>query len=175
MAGLLAKAIAHRRARLVGPSEVTFQTLSGSVNALGAASLPAGCLIVIASGSGAIMAHIAASPSFIDAHVGPMMANLASLYKANRAACFPSINETWVFIGSISELNGQKSKLEDDIMIIREKLAAVGLVERVEEAYKFELRNDDKSPTNSSKGTVLVTAEGHQLEIYVEDQRISLV
>ncbi|KAL8929159.1 MAG: hypothetical protein Q9172_000594 [Xanthocarpia lactea] len=99
------------------------------------------------------------------------MANLASLYKANRAACFPSINETWVLIGSISEFDGQKSKLENDIMTIREKLAAIGLVERVEEAYKFELRNDDKSPTISSKGTVLVTAQGQQLDIYVGDQR----
>ncbi|KAL8786206.1 MAG: hypothetical protein Q9213_002894 [Squamulea squamosa] len=175
MSSLLSKTLAQRRVRTIGTSEIAFQPFTGPVNAIGTYNIPAGCLVLIVSRQGAVIAHLAQAPAFHDAHAGPMMEVFVQLYKAKRMEYFRSINETWVVIGSIiGDDEGQDGRLEDGMKVVNEKLAAVGLGERVEQACRFELRSSGKGTAFPGKGTFLVDAKGPQLDVFVDDRRISL-
>lgn len=161
----------QERCKEIQMDEVGFQTFSEPVTAIGTKDLRSCSVMLVASPTGAILAHI---PPRGDDYAIQMMTQFCNLYQAKKTAHFSATNQTWVVMGMI-EQDGQFSMpLEDQKKIIDSKLDGIGLANRGDATYRFQLRLAASSPTFPGKGTVFVDGIGPKPIIYVEDRAVTL-
>ena len=168
MSGLLYE---HRlRTKEVNIDEVEFQSFLGPTTAIGTKNLRSCSVVLIASRTGAILAHVAPRG---DAYVTQMMNRINQIYQSEKTSHFPSKNETWVVMGLIDQDGQHEMPLEDQKKIFDSKLAGMGLSDRNNATYTFKLQSAASSPTFPGKGTVFVDGKGAKPIVYVEDKPVN--
>ena len=150
--------------------DVQFQAFHGSTTAIGTGNLRSCSVVLVASQTAAILAHIAPRG---DEHAVHMMDRFKNLYQEQRTLHFASNKEVWVVMGMIAQGGQLEMALTDQKSIIDAKLTAMGLGNRKDATYTFKLRPARSSPTFPGKGTVFVDGKGSNPAIYVEDKQVN--
>ena len=167
--GLLKNAGSDRRCALITVHEVQFQPFAGPITAIGTYGLRSCYVVILASRSGAIMAHIAPYDEQI---VGQRMDEFQRLYQEYGSRHFGAEKHPWLVTGLLWTDGSGYGELTPWLAnYIRQRLQAMGLYHR-EAVYGFQHRYPVDSPSYPGKGTVFVDGSSNQLRIYVEDNPI---
>ncbi|KAL8904483.1 MAG: hypothetical protein Q9207_003247 [Kuettlingeria erythrocarpa] len=149
--------------------DMHFQPFAGSVTAIGTYGLRSCSVVIVASRSGALMAHI--GPHGED-WTTKMMRDFADTYRKLKAAHFGSERHPWVITAHMYDGTIYSDPLPYLTEIIYRGLMAMGLENYADESYKFKVRLAHESPQFSGKGTVFVDGADSTVNIYVEDRLV---
>ena len=153
------------RSHIVRMDYVSFRSFDDRITALGTANLRSCSVVLVASKTAAIMAHIASR------HVScirTMMDEFNRLYIEQRMRHFTPDKQTRLIKGIWLSEDGSVES-EDQLHMINEYLFKIGLGNPPTDQYYFRNRPAELSPFFPGKGTVFVDAANGQLKIYVED------
>ncbi|KAL8916999.1 MAG: hypothetical protein Q9208_008217 [Pyrenodesmia sp. 3 TL-2023] len=165
--GLLSAQLA--RTKIVGMNEIGFQDFAGSKTAIGTYGLRSCSVVIVASQSGALMAHI--RPHGED-FTNRMMVGFADAYRKLKVAHFGAEKHPWVITGRMYDGKDYTDPLPLLTKVIYQSLAAMELEDYADESYKFKVRLARDSPEFLGKGTVFVDGAYSTLRIYVEDRLV---
>ncbi|KAI4191579.1 MAG: hypothetical protein LQ346_004725 [Caloplaca aetnensis] len=159
----------YTRSSIVGMDDMQFQPFAGSTTVIGTYGLRSCSVVIVASPSGALMAHI--GPHGED-WTTKMMEDFADAYRKLKAAHFGSEKHPWVITAHMYDGHVYSDPLPHLTEIIYKGLVTMGLGDYADESYKFKVRLAQESPQFSGKGTVLVDGADSTVRIYVEDRLV---
>ena len=151
-------------------NDVRFQSFHGPVTAIGTQNLRSCSVVLVASRSGAILAHI--MPLFSDLAT-TIVDRFERLYEIHKEEHFSSTNETWVVSGVVEGDGGHLTVLDNHDGLVENRLSGMGLLDRKQTWYQFRIQPTGSSPNFAGKGTVLVDGSGPEPVVYVEDKPVN--